>query len=934
MKTIFQKLLLLALLVLPQINMQAQVSPKSFSEDNVKFIQEMSDFFESYDKKDGREFIEAFNKTYWVTNKVNEPMKQAMYKNCNLMLKKRLKPSPEFYAYINTIKAIIDFNIPLSMFNDWQVCFNKLGEGKVNKPFSDFIQTSEFLFSEGKFYKTASVEWRARGGSYAFVCDSAPQIRYTNVTLIGLSKGDSSVIYNTSGVYYPTTGKWVGKGGRVDWQRCGIPSGDVYADLKAYTFQAKLIVFQADSVTFYNKKYFKDKPLLGKLTEKAVPDVTVKSANYPRFESYSSRYQIKGLYPNVDYEGGFSQVGPKFVGSGSKEEPALMIFKRNGKDFLRTESLSFVFTDQKVTSQNTHVKFSLDQDSIVHTTVDFKFFIDSNRVELYRPNEGASQAPYYNSFHQVDMYVEKIVWKTNESQIQMLTTPAISLGEADFPSSSYYRQYLYDKLQLMDAVHPLIKLRNYSRDNGNLKVFTVTDLSHYWKLGPDELRPRMVDLANQGFILFDVEKDLITYKDKIDTYIAARAGKKDYDNIDFQSKVKPGSPNATLNLLNYDLTLYGVTEITLSDSQNVTVFPAKDMLVLKKNRNFTFEGSILAGRFDYYGKLFSFDYETFKLTLSNVDSVRIWVDGPKMDENNKPIPVKVRSVIENLNGELKIDDPMNKSGSRSKYFAQYPIFTSAKPSFVYYDSKQVQRGVYNRDKFYFKLDPFTIDSLDNFGNEGLVFAGVFQSAGIFPEIRDSLRLQPDYSLGFVRKAPPGGYPLYGGKAKFMNEMRLSNKGLRGDGQIDYITSTSISKDFVFFPDSLNGTAQTFDIKAQKISGKTEYPTVTNANVYIHWMPKKDYMQITNKDSAFTMFDKTATMKGTLTLSPKSLLGAGNLAFSNAEMDSKKMLFKNKVTDADTADFRLKALDLGGLAFSTNNVNAHVDFDKRQGDFKA
>ncbi|MES1181413.1 MAG: hypothetical protein ABUL44_01330, partial [Flavobacterium sp.] len=281
--------------------------------------------------------------------------------------------------------------------------------------------------------------------------------------------------------------------------------------------------------------------------------------------------------------------------------------------------------------------------------------------------------------------------------------------------------------------------------------------------------------------------DNITYLDKCDTYIAARAGKKDYDNIIFQSDVQPGTANAKLNLLNYDLTLFGVKEVGLSDSQNVTVFPAKDMVVLKKDRNFTFEGSVMAGRFDYYGKLFSFDYSTFTMNLNNVDSVRIWVDSPQRDPNDPKggfVQIKVKSVIENLNGKLEIDHPSNKSGVWSKKYPQYPIFTSAKPSFVYYDKPGIQKGVYNRDKFYFKVDPFKIDSLDNFGNDALKFAGVFQSSGIFPEIRDTLRLMPDYSLGFVRQAPPGGYPLYGGKAKFTNTMRLSNQGLRGNGQID------------------------------------------------------------------------------------------------------------------------------------------------------
>jgi hypothetical protein len=47
----------------------------------------------------------------------------------------------------------------------------------------------------------------------------------------------------------------------------------------------------------------------------------------------------------------------------------------------------------------------------------------------------------------------------------------------------------------------------------------------------------------------------------------------------------------------------------------------------------------------------------------------------------------------------------------------FPIFKSFKESYAFYDKRSIQRGAYNKDKFYFKLDPFVIDSVDNFRNE-------------------------------------------------------------------------------------------------------------------------------------------------------------------------------------------------------------------------
>jgi hypothetical protein len=869
----------------------AQVMPKEFTDDAMKFIDEMRSFFDSYEGKTGKDYIDEFNEKYWLPGRVTPAMKIAVINNANQMVKKKFRPYPEYYSYFNTIKAMVEKNTSLPMFQEWQQCFARVVGVRTNKPFTDFIQMSEGLYLDDRFYRSPTAEWKSIGGKWVFECDSAAQIRFTNVTLVGYAKGDSTVITNTSGTYHVSSMKWAGKGGRVTWKRVGLSETEVYADLKLYSINVKQVIYEADSVTFFNRAYFRDKPLQGKLTEKAVPEGTEAKASFPKFESYSSRYQIKAIYPNVDFEGGFTQLGARFIGSGAKNDPSYLYFKRNGKPFLVVSSTAFAFTKERVGSNNASVKFLLDNDSIYHASVEFKYLIDTGMVRIFRSEEGSSRAPFFNSFHKVDMYVQLITWLTSSPQIQIETLPGNTQADAYFPSANYYRQYQYDRLLGMETVHPLIRIRNFMRENGGAKQFTATDLAKYWKTMPENIRPLLMQLSNDGFIFYDPQSDMIQYKEKADIYIAARAGKTDYDNIEFRSVVASGQMNAKLNLLNYDLTLFGVKEVTLSDSQNVVVFPDKDMLILKKNRNFSFEGSVMAGRFDYYGRLFSFDYDQFQINLNNVDSVRIYVDGKERDPNDPKggyVQVRLKSVIENLNGTLKVDYSSNKSGLKSKEYARYPVFTSEKPSFIYYDKPNIQKGVYNRDKFYFKVDPFTIDSLDNFSAAGLRFGGVLQSSGIFPEIRDSIRVMPDYSLGFTRQTPPGGYALYGGKGKFNNTMSLSNKGLKGDGSIEYITSTSTSKEFTFFPDSTNGMAQSFKMDPQKLSGKPEYPTVTGGNVAIHWMPKADFMDIGVRDSMLNVFDGKSRFKGMLKLTPKTLTGRGTILFSNAEMDSRRM----------------------------------------------
>ena len=54
-------------------------------------------------------------------------------------------------------------------------------------------------------------------------------------------------------------------------------------------------------------------------------------------------------------------------------------------------------------------------------------------------------------------------------------------------------------------------------------------------------------------------------------------------------------------------------------------FPKDRELIVKKNRNIQFAGIINAGRTEYFGKNFMFNYDDFKLYLIECDSMRVRV---------------------------------------------------------------------------------------------------------------------------------------------------------------------------------------------------------------------------------------------------------------------------------------------------------------------
>ncbi|MBE0652149.1 MAG: hypothetical protein IH594_00020 [Bacteroidales bacterium] len=447
---------------------------------------------------------------------------------------------------------------------------------------------------------------------------------------------------------------------------------------------------------------------------------------------------------------------------------------------------------------------------------------------------------------------------------------------------------------------------------------------------PDyQVRHQMMKLSRLGFIYYDDKKDQITLLDKLFYFIEASVGRTDYDVILFESNIRAPGENATLNLDSHDLTIFGIPNIFLSDSQNVALIPAQNKIIMKRNKSFQFDGSIQAGLFTMYGNNFFFEYDSFKVNLQDVDSLRVRLKIENRNTGRLDI-INIENLIQNLTGEIIIDNPSNKSGLEN--YPEYPIFRSIENSYVYFDDPSIQGGVYDKNKVFFELAPFEIDSLDNFTREGMELAGVFQSDGLLPPLEQTLTLRADNSLGFVYRTPQTGLPVYDGRGVFYNELEMSSRGLHGAGQLDYLTSTTFSDDFTFHPDSLMSNSREFMIR--KKSDATAYPSVSSRNSRVKWYSKKDEFNAFMTDVPFTMFSDTVRLEGDLLLEPEGLSGKGKMDLVTSAVISKEFRYGDEQIKADSAGFRLNSPLSDKLAISTSNVRANIDFQTMKGQFYA
>ena len=902
---------------------------KNFTPEPAKFAEEMQKFLEETNKKEAEKIMEEFN-LVWTSGKFSATQQQAIYKTSNTMLRKRMKAFPDFKNYLFTLIGFASSNQSTASFDAWQESLDKLLL-LPSKHFTNYITTCNNLFRANIIYQSPSTNWHSNNSTYSFEFDSLPKIIFPALNLVCVSRGDSSIIYDTKGVLYPTLELFYGQGGKVDWLRGGWDPKVIHAELAGFVIDVTGSDFIADTVTFYNTTYFKN-PLKGRYSDKIIANADSSNASYPRFESYTTELEIKSIVPDVNYRGGFSLMGNRMIGSGNAESNASLIFYREGKPFILAQSKRFAIRKERLTSDDASITIFFEEDSIYHPGVTFKYIVADRELALIRGEEGKSKSPYFDSYHQVDMYFDALYWKIDEPIINMKMISGSGESKATFESSNYFRKQRFLRIQGLTQIHPLSTIKQIAEKN-NSKIVTTDDLMKAMRLPEGEVRNLLIHLSNQGFIAYDATNDIAIVKDRLYYYLLANSGKTDYDVIQFESIIN-AKPNASINLLNFEITMRGLAPIVLSDSQNVVIYPTDQEVKLKENRNFTFAGRVHAGRFDFYGKLFSFDYQNFKINLENVDSLRLKVesdDPNEVDDLGRRKLVAVRSVLENITGDLLIDFQGNKSGMHE--YPNYPIFNSKKDSYVNYDKSYIQQGVYNRDRFYFHLDPFTIDSLDNFSRAGLRFNGEFVSGGIFPDFRDTLSLQPDLSLGLVRNTGPDGWPAYSGKGRFTNTVSLSNEGLHGKGSIDYLTSTSQSDDYLFLPDSMNSNAKSF-VNRKEILNEVEFPSVLADTVYIHWEPPNDVMYVYQRASVMKMYDGNSYLSGNIQLKPTGMTGNGVMTFSASELESNLFKYKSDVFDADTSDFRLTSDNTAALAFTTKNVNSHIDFINRVGEFKS
>lgn len=491
-------------------------------------------------------------------------------------------------------------------------------------------------------------------------------------------------------------------------------------------------------------------------------------------------------------------------------------------------------------------------------------------------------------------------------------------------------------------------------------VIKVKKFTKYANIPADQVYPLLNKLEYDSLATYDPQTDIVDITKKgikrLDSTATANADSTKTQAEKIKEKNQKKLPNAELDLNTMQLTLNGIEPFYMGDSVSVRILPKNGVVKVDKNRRMTFDGIIQAGKLDFFGEKFTFSYDSFLVNLNNAKMKFMLPDvdskgNPIRDNNGRMTYRPLKTELSEIKGKLFISEPNNKNGLAVN--PAYPIVDANTKSKIYYDDKEIQGGAYSKDKMFFELNPFVIDSVETFNENTMNLGGRFVS-NIFPTFNQTIRINKDRTLGFkhhtdstdakdFKGSPKKGLQMYGdpnkntgGKANYIGEITLDQKGLRGNGEIEYLSTKGKSKDFVFFHDKT--ISNNFDMvtKSGMPEFKTqEFPEVKGTELELNWKVPQDSFIAISKTTPIEIYPKAyAKLKGEGIITPRGMVGNGILEVENGELRSSNYNFREFKFTGNPADFSVLTPDRKNRYFFSKRNKFEFDIKTRIANFDA
>jgi hypothetical protein len=987
----------------------------------------------------------------WVDRRFSPADLDRMAAQANKMLEEGYDLYPEVGRYLSVAAQVAAPNssvrVPLKEY------YNLIDSAYVkisNKEFRVMLQRLEPLIFSGLYARDELYRWRLQrvDAHIRFIEYTNP---YTGEFLafpgLEVSKGifaivrdrDSIAIEESAGRFDVLNGMYYGTKGNFAWQGVGLDTKDIYCKLGSFVASLKENGFQSDSATFFYKKVL-EKPITGKLLDKAERAPKPEQSSYPLFVSYESNVKLKDVIRGADYEGGFTMRGATRFGSKTDQGPATLYIKsrkKGGQRVVRLQANEYSFRDSVLKNDINRVTVLLsDGDTMVHPRMRVVYDPFKPELQLIKDLKNPTYPqPMTSSYHKYGMYYEWMRWNPETDTMVLSSLIDQENRPGALESQDYFIQQRFAGYKALLPFNPIALLYKYELDKKaaqerakkrraaeakkatettSTDEYTVTSSDATTEAPPpteekkeddpfaedetvdegsesggsgdggyipavddsaasasSEFKPTvaartapkpsnrniitvdkvlkaykqtqykrgfvdaLMKMDAAGYVHYDRQEETIVIQPKLRTWARAAWKLKDFDVIQLVSKTKAPN-NFLLDVKNKYIQANGVESFILSDSQMVTVRPQENYVLVGKNRDLRFGGLVYAGKLNLYGKgtdKFRFDYKGFNIKTAQLDSVKF---APRRDRNFDPNknPRLTKALeqlkIEGVNGAVYINKPKNKSGKQVN--KMYPTFDCYTNAFVFWNQSGIQKGLYDRKRLHFALDPFLLDSLENFIIDNLEFPGEFYCSDIVPAFRDTLKPVADNTYG-IREYFADGIDLYKKKGRFRNELVMDGYGLHGKGEVDFLSTTALSDTFTFHFDSVMAVTKVFFMKDSTING-TFYPAIQAGQMKYKWYPQKDLLELETLKEPLIVHNGLASFRGKVRISSKGAIGSGlmvmklaqivsdSINLSDPQMVTRQSIFRVALAN-DSTKFHLEVTDAEVAADLKTNTYSFV-----------
>lgn len=762
---------------------------------------------------------------------------------------------------------------------------------------------------------------------YFFPPLDGPSIELKGINVFMQSHYDTMTVAGVDGNFLLTTRTFAGTGGKMNWPQVHDKMDGARVEFGDWHFEADHDYFWTPNAKLYFAK-FSDEAIEGRFEFKSQAHQVGKGTDFPVFTSNYADISVE-LTDRAKYTGGLEVRGQKFFGKATSREKGTLEVQGSGGGSIVVTAREFVLADSSMTTRDGELKLIHGSDTIFHPSVQMWFDEAEENLTILRTKNGR-MTPFRSTYFGMEINADLLKWNLADDSL----TFNVLNGKQEIPltieSDRYFTPDRFKKMNPSFPMHPLVMIMAFAKKYGDLREFYDAELVAEYKTSLQIVRANIKILEQYGMVSYDPEKAVVKVHDKAYHYFDAAAKEEDYDWMYLESYVAEGA-NAVMLLDSGQLIVNGVSSFSLVEGYDLEVEPdSSKQVTLLQNRSFRVDGTITEGDFVYNGKNFEFNYDQFLIDMPEIDSIRIKV--PDLDSAaladstfvaDPEMPVQKKELSNNIvdtSGTLYIEEPHHKAGHEEN--DAYPYFVSNSDALFYFDGKEILGGAYDRSVF-FVAPPFEVDSIDREAGNSFEFVGKFNSGGIFPEFEETLVVQPDQSLGFVHQIPAEGYNLYGTEARTYEKIRLNNQGIRGGGQIDFLTTQIFSDDFIYYPDSVSADGSGGRIQPGDYKGAS-FPEAVLGAYDMYWLPRKDSMYLRTVNEPFKFYDATAELEGFANITTNGVYGGGTMMTRGSRAISNELNFKELTYSARHAEFEILTNDPDKPAMAGDDISLEFD----------